>query len=778
MAGDALEQQLRTAEAAKEGEYDKRTEHLDAQGNAIFINRLVLEDSPYLLQHAHNPVNWYPWGSEAFEAAEAEDKPVFLSIGYSTCHWCHVMEVESFDNVEVAKVLNEHFISVKMDREQYPDLDEIYMTGVQLMTGQGGWPMSNFLLPDGRPFFGATYFPPPSFLDLLHKVQAAWQTQRGELENSAASIDSAIGKLLVNRSPAVELSDELIARAAQELLDRQDLSFGGIAGAPKFPQEPLLMFLLDYALRERDTRCMAMVVNALRAMAMGGIYDQVGGGFHRYSVDELWLVPHFEKMLYNQSQLSQLYLEAWLLTGDEFFKRVLTQTLNYVLREMQIPGGGFYSATDADSEGVEGTFFVWQRQELVDGLSEDEFALANKVFDITEQGNFEGANILKLQHSLDYLARESAQSDAEFLSRLDALLVKLYELREQREPPIRDDKLIVGWNGAMINALAKAAWHCKEDTWLQAAEKAAAFILQNNLRDDGALYRIALNGTCSIAGQLEDYANLVQCLITLFDVTEKSSYLQQAVDLADQVRVRFYDSDQSALFLSPTEQEGPQLVRSANAGDGATLSPIGSMLDCWQKLAQRCARLDECENEDYTQLITAVLNTQSGAVQEQAISHSSLLRTAQESRQALNYGIAYAGNGLLRVAADSLDAESVLLRFSLQEHWHIAMQTAGNEESERANTKPAFPRVEVAIEDSDWMIDTLTLPSAYERVQLSASEQIDVYSGEFECRVRLQARSQHQLFCGVVHLRLAVQLCTEGRCLLPETLELIAPLHS
>lgn len=769
MSEKTLEQRLRAAEQAKQGQYDKRTEHLDAEGRGVFINRLILEDSPYLLQHAHNPVNWFPWGAEAFEVARAEDKPVFLSIGYSTCHWCHVMEVESFDNVEVAKLLNAHFISVKMDREQYPDLDEIYMTGVQLMTGQGGWPMSNFLLPDGRPFFGATYFPPPSFLDLLNKVHQAWLTQREELENSAASIDAAIGRLLVNQSPAVELPEQLPTQLAQDLLDRQDLSFGGLAGAPKFPQEPLLMFLLGYAVRERDTRCLAMVVGALRAMAMGGIYDQVGGGFHRYSVDELWLVPHFEKMLYNQSQLGQLYLEAWLVNGEPFFRRVLQQTLDYVLREMQLPGGGFYSATDADSEGEEGTFFVWSREELRELLSAEEFALANRVFDISEQGNFEGRNILRLQHSLDYLQQEAKQSSEDFLADLDALLSRLYAHRQRREPPLRDDKLIVAWNGTMVNTLAWAAWHGGEPSWLLAAERAAAAIIEHNLMADGRLRRIFLNGACSISGQLEDYANFIQALLSLYDVTAKPDYLAQAAALWEAALDEFSNPQQDVLYLGPAQQQGPQLVRSTNAADGATLSPVATFLECCLQLERRAALLPVAtEPHRFDGFARRVLNQQAAAVSEQAISHCSMLRVLRQDAEPLYEGIGYAAQGLLRIEARPGEAGSqkLVLRLCLQEGWHI---TSLHPEGEYE-----LPKIGLAEQDSAWTVADIERPASNANIALSANEAVAAHSGEVEFTLSLQPQAVNQPFSGFVHLQLTVQLCTEGRCLLPETLQLLA----
>ena len=461
---NSIEEELRDVEASKEGGYDKRTEHLNEDGSAVFINRLIREDSPYLLQHAHNPVNWYPWGDEAFEIAKQEYKPIFLSIGYSTCHWCHVMEVESFDNVEIAKVLNEHFISIKMDREQYPDIDEAYMTGVQLMSGHGGWPMSNFMLNDGRPFFGATYFPPPTFMKLLQQIAEAWNEKFDELESSATKIGEAIDRILSERKKAASLEPEINNHVSQALFQREDRSLGGLAGAPKFPQEPLLLFMLDYGERHRHVNAVEFASRSMEAMGRGGIYDQVAGGFHRYSVDAEWLVPHFEKMLYNQSQLSLVNLHAYRVSGNPFFKRVLFQTLEYVLRDMQLPEGGFYSATDADSEGAEGIFFLWSVEQLQDALSKDEAKLIVDVFGVSESGNFEGSNILTFSKTF---ADHEEQFGPEFENKLDSILKKLYQVREQRIHPLRDDKLIVAWSSAMITSLAKAGDYFSQKHFLQ-----------------------------------------------------------------------------------------------------------------------------------------------------------------------------------------------------------------------------------------------------------------------------------------------------------------------
>ena len=379
-----LTRQLEVALDAKGTRYKPRTRHIDDQGRPIYTNRLILEDSPYLLQHAHNPVDWFSWGAEAFERAALEHKPVFLSIGYSTCHWCHVMESESFESEAVAEYLNAHFISIKVDRERRPDIDEIYMTAVQLLTGRGGWPMSSFLTPDGKTFHGGTYYRQPDFLKLLQQVDDAWKNQHAEIVSWANQIARAVQAATSRAHGAGQVGAVTIEKARLELMSRRDDVHGGLGMAPKFPQSPSYMFLIDQTYRNNDTQLMNAIRFDLQAMSQGGIYDQIGGGFHRYSTDELWLVPHFEKMLYTQAQLALIYFEAWRLTGDRSFLRVSRQTLNYVLRDMRSSEGGFFSATDADSDGSEGRFFLWTAAQLDAALNRDDAALAKELFGICD----------------------------------------------------------------------------------------------------------------------------------------------------------------------------------------------------------------------------------------------------------------------------------------------------------------------------------------------------------------------------------------------------------
>ncbi|MYA35180.1 MAG: thioredoxin domain-containing protein [Gammaproteobacteria bacterium] len=757
-----LEQRLRAAEAAKEGRYDKRTEHLDETGRAIFINRLILEDSPYLLQHAHNPVNWYAWGELPFEVAKAENKPVFLSIGYSTCHWCHVMEVESFDNVEVAKVLNRHFISVKMDREQYPDVDEVYMTGVQCLSGHGGWPMSNFLLADGRPFFGATYFPPGQFIALLEQVHGVFTDRYDEIERSAASLHRSIQLILAERKAPLQLAEELPEKTLQALYQREDEELGGLAGAPKFPQEPLLLLALDQARRTGDRRAYRFAERSLRHMAMGGIYDHVGGGFHRYSVDTQWLVPHFEKMLYNQSQLAPAYLQAWRIDGSPFFRRVVEQTLDYVVREMQLPEGGFCSATDADSEGSEGVFFVWRMEELEELLDEQELDLLVRRYGVSTAGNFEGANILHLREP--FPAGETGAV-------LDDILLRLRAIRAKREPPLRDDKVIAGWAGAMISALCQAAWALDRPDWLDAAERAANHLCRSNIDADGGLRRIWLHGSTSIDGQLEDYANLALALLQLFDVTGKQDYLLQASGLMKQALARFFDAEQNGFYLAPDDTPGPQLIRSRNASDGAQFSPVAAALECMIGLNRRSALLQESDAAEFGgERISACIRELAAAINANPVGHPSLLRVIRTWQSGEVEPMQTAGEGRARVLArrsvENGDQEA-LIRLLIAPGWHVtAPDQAGGD----------FVPLSLSLDDGEanWRLGELRCSGDQGRLATPGGESTGILQGEVELRAALlpaqSAESGQDEFAASTDLRLQVQLCDDRSCRLPEIL--------
>ncbi len=437
-----LKQQIQAAYVAKGDDYLPRTQHLDDEGQAIYINRLIFQDSPYLLQHAHNPVDWHPWGPEAFALAQRENKPVFLSIGYSTCHWCHVMEIESFEDESIARYMNEHYISIKVDRELLPDIDTIYMTAVMMVNGQSGWPMSSFLTSDGKPFYGGTYYPPAQFQNLLEQVYKTWTDDHEQYLEQANAITEEINRIMSAKQKATSITNDTIEKAVQNMLGSYDSTYGGFGRTPKFPNEPNLFLLLEAAVHFDDTFDLDVLNKTLREMAQGGIYDHVAGGFHRYSTDQHWLVPHFEKMLYNQANLARIYLRAYELTGNDFYKQVVSETLDYVLREMTDSEGGFYSATDADSEGREGAFFVWDKAELKSLLTADEFKLAVDVFGVTDSGNFEGENILFLPEPYAAYAERHKLVLGELHKDVATIKEKLLVARNKRIPPLRDDKII------------------------------------------------------------------------------------------------------------------------------------------------------------------------------------------------------------------------------------------------------------------------------------------------------------------------------------------------
>ncbi|MDD5139104.1 MAG: thioredoxin domain-containing protein [Verrucomicrobiales bacterium] len=483
----------------------------------MHTNRLAREKSPYLLQHAHNPVDWFAWNDEAFARARAENKPVFLSIGYSTCHWCHVMERESFEQENIGKFLNEHFVSIKVDREERPDVDKIYMTFVQSTTGSGGWPMSVFLTPDLKPFFGGTYFPPdarhgrPGFLQLLQQISQLWRERREELASSAEEIHARLEIAMAGSTTGDALLDaETIRRAGALFKESYDPRHGGFGGAPKFPQPGIPSLVLRYARRFNDVEAVKMVLHTCDAMAAGGIHDQLGGGFARYSVDAEWLVPHFEKMLYDNAQLAQLYLDAFLVSGDERHAEVVRDILDYVLRDMTHPDGGFYSAEDADSEGQEGKFYCWTKDELSKLLTVEEFNVAAKYFGITAAGNFidhshpqplQGLNVLSVVNPVRSSGRESAQTSSQSAERIEPIHIgccddellasakkKMLAVRAQRVRPHLDDKILASWNGLMIGAFARAYAVIGDETYRAAAEKNLAFICEKlwvNGRDSG-----------------------------------------------------------------------------------------------------------------------------------------------------------------------------------------------------------------------------------------------------------------------------------------------------
>jgi len=569
-------------------------------------NRLATETSPYLLQHKDNPVNWYAWGDEAFAAAREMDKPILLSVGYSACHWCHVMAHESFEDKEIAAQMNRLFINIKVDREERPDVDNIYMQAVQSLTGRGGWPMTVFLTPDGLPFYGGTYFPPedrqgmPGFPRLLGAVAEAYRTKREDVTHAGAQLLQAIASPARLQPGDALLTPRLMDEAAEAMLGAHDADFGGFGGAPKFPQAMSLDFLMRWYRRGKRPEALDAIGKTLRAMAQGGMYDQVGGAFHRYSTDAVWLVPHFEKMLYDNALLARLYLDAWKLTGEPFYRRIAQETLDYVLREMTDASGGFYSTQDADSEGEEGKFFVWTPSELKAVLGEDA-ALIGAYFGVTDGGNFEGSNIPHVRVPPDQFADANGLSAADFEAKLTDAKTKLYAAREQRVHPARDEKVLTAWNGLMLRAFAEAALAFDSQPYRNAAVRNAEFLL-GQMRPDSRLLRTWKQGTARLNGYLEDYACLIDGLIATHAATLDPRFLRSAVELADEMIDLFWDDDVRGFFDTGNDHEA-LITRPRDFFDNATPSGTSVAVDVLLKLALLT------DNADYERRATTCLRT-------------------------------------------------------------------------------------------------------------------------------------------------------------------------
>ncbi len=571
-----VQQQLDRALHTKGDAYIPRTQHLFEDGRPHYTNRLILEPSPYLLQHAHNPVNWHPWGEEAFARAKKEDKPVFLSIGYSTCHWCHVMERESFEDIAIAEYLNRHYIAIKVDREQRPDVDGIYMTAVQMLTGRGGWPLTVWLTPDRSPFYGGTYFPPrdgmrgqrTGLLTLLSRLRAVYRQEPDHVATLVKKLTQNIQAAVVPELSAEQPTQTALTQAAEHFTARFDPQYGGFGKAPKFPRSVTLEFLLRYSRRANDPKVQNMVVQTLEAMAAGGIYDQVGGGFHRYATDQKWRVPHFEKMLYDNALLAVAYLEGYQIAGREDFARIAREVLEYLDREMSDPGGGgFYAATDADSGGEEGKFFTWTLPELDQLLSRKQLQLIRSHYGVTLQGNFEGTNILHIARPLEAVAKEMGLTlDQARRERQDVRTI-LYRARQQRHALHTDTKVLVAWNGLAISAFAKGAHVLNVPDYATRAKHAATFLL-TQLKRDGRLRRSALGARIGGDAYLNDYACLIAGLLDLYEVTSELRWLQEAITLQAIQDSHFWDNKNGGYFLTADDAE-QLLAREKPSYDGA-----------------------------------------------------------------------------------------------------------------------------------------------------------------------------------------------------------------
>ncbi len=742
-------------------------------------NRLSHETSPYLLQHAHNPVDWYPWGEAAFEKARREHKPIFLSIGYSSCHWCHVMERESFENEEVARLLNDHFVAIKVDREERPDLDDIYMTAVQLLTQRGGWPMSTWLLPDGRPFHGGTYYPRPQFLQLLANIAEVYASRTADVEQNAAQLTQAMAEVMNSREPAdTPLTSALVENALSRMGAAYDETFGGFGRAPKFPPStglPLLFHAMERSRSAADP--LRWATHTLTAMAHGGIHDHLGGGFHRYSTDRQWLVPHFEKMLYDNAQLSRAYAEAFRLTGRPEFREIAEETYDWVLREMTSPDGAFYSSLDADSEGEEGRFYVWTQAEILERLGAEDGGFFCRVYTILPGGNFReeatgrptGHNILHLTRPLLDWARETGEPLDAFNARLKAMRDTLLAARVQRVWPGLDDKSITAWNGLMIGSLARGGTLLQRPDYLEAAIRAADFFL-TQMRPEGRLLRSWRHGPGAPLAVLEDYAHLAHAFLDLHDATGEDRWLHEGVALTDEMIRLFADEEAGAFFNTAADHEAilfrtkasfDQAMPSGNGmaalvllrlhgltGDGRYLRRAQGTLGFFLGAMQR-----NSGGMDTLILAAAVYLEQAGEIASVPALAATAMQGPLSARADLSPDIvAPGGEATLRVTLD------------IAPGWRVHAETAGD-----GALEPTRLRLSTGESVS---VGRMTSPEATEVVLPWAEAPLAMYQGSVSWELPLHVARDAPAGMATARVFVDAQPCDEERCIAPTTLAL------
>jgi uncharacterized protein YyaL (SSP411 family) len=747
-----------------------------------FSNRLAGETSPYLLQHAHNPVDWYPWGEEAFEKARAEDKPIFLSIGYSSCHWCHVMEHESFEKEDVAAVLNRHFVSIKADREERPDLDEIYMTAVQLLTQRGGWPMSAWLLPDGRPFHGGTYYPPQQFIPLLENIAEVYRTRRVEVVQNAERLTAYMAELNSGEEPpSGPFNRQVVENALSRMGAAFDETYGGFRGAPKFPPSAGLPLLLHEYERSRQADPIRWAVKTLDAMALGGIRDHLGGGFHRYSTDRRWLLPHFEKMLYDNAQLSRIYADAYRITGRAEYRNVAVGMYDWVLREMTGPEGGFYSTLDADSEGEEGKFYVWSYDEILQALGKEDGELFARIYNIDPRGNYAdeatrrptGLNIPHLSRPLADYAKEFSEPPESFEARIATMRQRLLDVRSKRVWPGLDDKILASWNGLMIGGFAHGGKVLNRPDYLSAAVRAATFAL-DRLRRDGRLLRSYRNGETKGAAFLEDYSFLAHALLDVYDATGEARWLEEAKTLADQMVRYFWDEKRGGFYNTASDHEAI-LMRTKTGFDQAI--PSGNSMAALSLL-----RLAKTTGDDeYLSRARRLLNAFLGIMQRNPMgTETMILAAAQYLEQAAAAGIPEEEAVPLGPTAEKdpikLRAEltspstppggrsDLKITAEIAPGWHI-----NSHDPEQDYLTPT----EIRLSSPESVTYSNGMAPEPERVRLGFNEEtLSVYQDEVVWEIPLQASAEAQPGRVPVRVYFDYQPCNDESCLSPESLVL------
>ena len=718
---------------------------VDGKEGQRMSNRLAGIASPYLRQHANNPVDWYPWGEEAFAKAKKENKPIFLSIGYSTCHWCHVMERESFENDGVAKILNKYFVAIKVDRERRPDVDETYMIATQIITQGGGWPNSLFLTPDLKPFYAGTYFPRDRFINLISQIGVQWAENEKALRADGEKISDVIKKILNRRIEAASITPAVLAKAGRHILQDADEFNGGFDTAPKFPNEPTLMFLLQLVAGQEDKKALQAVTRTLDAILDGGIHDHVGGGFHRYAIDNQWRIPHFEKMLYNQAQMVRVLVQAYRLTGRERYARAAERTMDYVERHMTSKEGGFYSAYDADSAGREGTFYVWTIKQLNEVLGETDGTLAAKIFGVTVEGNFEGDTVLHFSDSPQELAVSLKLTEKQFWELVTKFSVKLDEARNKRVPPHLDDKIVLSWNGMMVAAMAEASIVLENPKYAVLAERALSFVEKKLKKKDGRYVRSYFDGRAELEAQQEDYAWLALAYTHLYDATRKQHFLEKAQDVTSFMIKTFIDQDVGDFYMVA---KSDTFTRGKIRSDGATPSGNSTALEVFAMLARRS------QKTEYRNRGEALLSALSGLAVEAPRSAAYVLRGADMLRQGEAGPVQYFAGGTVRAGArvDQATNEAVVT-LHIAPGWHI-------------NSHQPLNRDYIATKLSS-LSDTaleakVKYPRDIRRKLKFSTEKLTLYEGMIEIRAPLDEKAIRPL-----RMQLTLQACSDKICLEP-----------
>ncbi len=720
------------------------------------LNRLANEDSPYLRQHASNPVDWYPWGKEAFEKARKENKPILLSVGYSTCHWCHVMERESFSNKEIADVLNKHFVSIKVDRERRPEIDETYMLATEILNQSGGWPNNVFLTPDLKPFAAVTYLSRPDFKDLMQEITVHWTTNPGPVMGQAERVGNVIALYMQSQTEAQKVTPQLLKSLVKQATVHFDESNGGMGVAPKFPQESLLLFLLEQAERNLNDRAREVALKTLDAVIRGGIRDHIGGGFHRYAVDPAWRVPHFEKMLYNQALVGQALVQAYRMTGAKRYESALRETLDYTIRDMQLPSGGFATASDAESktstgEKKEGAFFVWKPSELSKILSKEDATFASAALGITEKGNFHGTSIPHLPAPLSAVADKNATGASDVREKLTRIKQQLNAARNKRAAPLRDDKVLTSWNAMLIRTLADAAIILNDKRYVEAAGKAAEFIWTAHRTAEGDLKRFSFEGkTSALNGTQPDYAYLAMSYVALFDATGDVNWLNRAVKLVADMNRLFADRDAGDYIMARTNDPiPPAKIRS----DQPVPSGNSVALELLSKLSRRTLTVE------YRQQANRLLASLSGGAARTPVSSGYTLKSADEFLRGELGTVQFLGKGQVRVALDQSNPDQPKLDVRIAPGWHINAEKP---------LEDAYIATKVSAQGKgDPKLSAIGYPQPIVRKLGFASGDMALYEGGFTIPLTLDSSDPRPRT-----IQFTAQACSDKICLEPETLNM------